>query len=94
MGRITVSFQERFLAELESLKSFRNALRTCEDQAAYDAIIEAATFERGAMVNSEIINVLDAILFCGLVNNRARIDRLEKRIEELEEALEKQKAVD
>ena len=87
MGRITVSFHERFLAEIESLKSFRDALRTKEDQAAYDAIIKAASFERGAMVNSDIVIVLDAILLCGLVYMTAGIERLEKRVQELENLL-------
>lgn len=87
MGRITVSFHERFLAEVESLKSFRDALRTKEDQAAYDTIIKAASFERGAMVNSDIVIVLDAILLCGLVYMTAGIARLEKRVQELEKLL-------
>lgn len=87
MGRITVSFHERFLTEVESLKSFRDALRTKEDQAAYDTIIKAASFERGAMVNSDIVVVLDAILLCGLVYMTAGIARLEKRVEELEKLL-------
>jgi len=72
------------LAEVDSLKKFRAALRTREDQAAYDVIIKAACFERSAMVNSDIVVVLDAILFCGLVDLRAMIIRLEKRVEELE----------
>ena len=93
MGRITVSFHERFLAEVESLKSFRDALRTKEDQAAYDAIIKAASFERGAMVNSDIVIVLDAILLCGLVYATASLLRLEKRVQELEKLLCEKRAL-
>jgi RecA/RadA recombinase len=87
MGRITVPFKMRFEEELESLKSYRDALRDLEKQAAYDAIIKACTSEQGAMANTDIPAILDAMLLTGVVDNRRRIDRLEKRFDLLEESV-------
>ncbi len=89
MGRITVPFKMRFEKELESLKSYRDALRDLEEQTAYDAVIKACTREQGAMANTDIPAVLDAILLTGLVESMKRISRLEKRFEFLEESLQK-----
>ncbi len=87
MGRITMPFQQRFMFQLEVLDNFRRGLKTEEDRAAYDAVIHAASFQRGAMANSDIVSVLDAILLSGLVDVYARKIRLEKRIRALEERL-------
>jgi hypothetical protein len=82
MGRITKPFKMRFEQELESLRSYRDALRDLETQAAYDAIIKACTREQGAMANTDIPAILDTMLLTAVVN-------LEKRVELLEE-LQKQ----
>jgi RecA/RadA recombinase len=78
MGRITKPFKMRFEQELESLRSYRDALRDLETQAAYDAIIKACTREQGAMANTDIPAILDTMLLTAVVN-------LEKRVELLEE---------
>jgi len=87
MGRITVPFKMRFEQELESLKSYRDALRDFEEQAAYDAIIRACTREQGAMANTDIPAILDAMLLTGLVDSMKQIMRLERRVESLEKSL-------
>jgi RecA/RadA recombinase len=89
MGRITVPFKMRFEQELESLKSYRDALRDLEEQAAYDAIIKACTSEQGAMANTDIPTILNAMLLTGLVDSMKRIARLERRLESVEESLHK-----
>ena len=89
IGRITVPFKMRFEQELESLKSYRDALRDLEEQAAYDAIIKACTSEQGAMANTDIPAILNAILLTGLVDSMKRIARLERRFESVEESLHK-----
>jgi hypothetical protein len=89
MGRITIPFKMRFEQELESLKSYRDALRDFEEQAAYDAIIKACTREQGAMANTDIPAILDAMLLTGLVDSMKQIVRLERRVESLEKSLHK-----
>lgn len=92
MGRIIVPFKMRFEQELESLKSYRDALRGLEEQIAYDAVIKACTREQGAMANTDIPTVLDAILLMGLAESMKLISRLERRFEFLEESLRKSKS--
>jgi len=86
MGRITVPFKIRFEEELESLRSYRSALRDLEKQAAYDEVVKACTSEQGAMANADIPAILDAMLLTAAVDNRRRIDHLSKRVESLEES--------
>ena len=81
----------RFKQELESLKSYRDALRDLEEQVAYDAVIKACTREQDAMANTDIPTVLDAMLLTGLVESMKRISCLERCFESLEESLRKSK---
>jgi DNA repair protein RadB len=87
LGRITVPFKQRLEAELDALQGFRDALKDLEQQAAYDQIIRACTSEQGALANTTIPAVLDAMLLTAAVDNRRRIDHLSKRLDALEAAM-------
>ncbi len=88
MGRIIVPFKMRFEQELESLRSYRDALRDLEMQAAYDAITKVCNREQGALANTDIPAVLSAMLLTGLTDARKDITRLERRIQSLETLVE------
>jgi len=87
LGRITVPFKQRLEAELDALQGFRDALKDLEQQAAYDQIIRACTSEQGALANTTIPAVLDAMLLTAAVDNRRRIDQLSKRLDALDAAM-------
>ena len=89
MGRITVPFKMKFEEELDSLKGFRDALKDLERQAAYDEIIKACTSEQGALANTDIPAILDAMLLTASVDNRRRINHLSRRVDSLEEKVRK-----
>ena len=85
--RITIPFKKKFEDELDSLKEFRDALKDLEGQAAYDQIIKACTSEQGALANTNIPAILDAMLLTASVDNRKRIEQLSKRLDFLEESI-------
>lgn len=89
MGRITIPFKMKFERELDSLKSFRDALKDLEKQAAYDEIVKACTGEQGALANADIPAILDAMLLTASVDNRKSITYLLKRVDTLEESMRK-----
>jgi hypothetical protein len=91
MGRITVPFKMRFEEELDSLKDFRDALKNLERQAAYDEIIKVCTSEQGAMANSNIPAILDAMLLTASVDHSRRIEHLSKRVDILEDEVNRLK---
>lgn len=92
LGRITVSFKKRFEEELDSLKGFRDALKNLEKQTAYDQIIKACTSEQGALANTTIPAILDAMLLIASVDNRRYIEQLSKRLYTLEKIIQKLKS--
>jgi len=92
LGRITIPFKKRFEEELDSLKGFRDALKNLEKQAAYDQIIKACTSEQGALANTTIPAILDAMLLIASVDNRRRIEQLSKRLYTLEKIIQKLKS--
>ncbi|RLI37331.1 hypothetical protein DRO66_04025 [Candidatus Bathyarchaeota archaeon] len=92
LGRITVPFKKRFEEELDSLKGFRDALKTLEKQAAYDQIIKACTSAQGALANTTIPAILDAMLLIASVDNRRRIEQTSKRLYTLEKIIQKMKS--
>ena len=87
MGRITVPFKMKFERELDSLRGFRDALKDLEKQAAYDEIIRACTAEQGALANTDIPAVLDAMLLAASVDNRKSINHLSRRVDSLETSM-------
>jgi RecA/RadA recombinase len=89
MGRITVPFKMRLEQELEELKAFRDALKDLERQTAYDEIVKACTSEQGAMANTDIPAVLDAMLLTATVDNSRRISHLSRRVDSLEKSVRK-----
>ena len=92
LGRITIPFKMRFEKELISLKGFRDALKDLEKQAAYDEIVKACTSEQGALANTNIPAILDAMLLAASVDNRRRIEKLSKRLNSIEESIQTLKA--
>lgn len=84
LGMITVPFKVKFERELDSLKGFRDALKDLEKQAAYDEIIRTCTAEQGALANTDIPAVLDAMLLAASVDNRKSINHLSRRVDSLE----------
>ena len=85
LERIALPFKVKFDQELKSLGSFRDALRSLEMQAAYDEIVQVCTSEQGALANTDIPAILDAMLLATAVSNRRLVDRLSKRVDALEE---------
>ncbi len=87
LGRITVPFKQRLNEELDALQGFRDALKDLERQTAYDRIIRACTSEQGALANTDIPAILDALLLTAAVDNRRRIEQLSQRLDVLEGAI-------
>ncbi|MFQ6076513.1 MAG: hypothetical protein ACE5Z5_10330 [Candidatus Bathyarchaeia archaeon] len=85
MGRITPSFRQLFMREVERLrKGFRPTLTDPEHQRALDGLIRAWSGESAAMMMSNIPATLDAMNLLANVHTRAEMERLERRLEELE----------
>ena len=69
----------------DRVAGFRDALKNLERQAAYDQIVRACTSEQGALANTDIPAMLDAMLLTASVDNRSLIEQLSKRLDSLEE---------
>lgn len=89
MGRITPSFRQLFLKEVERLrKKFQPALVDPEHRRAFDELIRTWSGESAAMTQSNIPATLDALNLLANVHTRAEIEGLRGRLEELEGKLE------
>ena len=89
MGRITVPFAYVFGADLETIKVFSEKLKDKERRAACDAVIRACTAEQGPIKNANIPDTISAMELVACVDAARELARLEKRVLELEEVLEK-----
>lgn len=88
MGRITPSFRQLFIREVESLRrNLQPALTDPEHRRALDELIQAWSEESAAMMMSNIPATLDAMNLLANVHTRAEIERLERRLKGLEERI-------
>jgi hypothetical protein len=92
MGRITPSFRQLYLGQIEHLRSrsgFQNTLIDLENSRALDSLIkEAWSPEGAAMAQANIPAVLDVMNLMASVHNKSASDALRKRVEELEKRLQ------
>jgi len=86
MGRVTPSFRQTYQEFLERIrKNYVEMLRDEGHREAFDALLrEAWDREHAAMANSELPLVLDAMNLTANLHNKSEIQRLKKRLDELE----------
>lgn len=91
MGRVTPSFTQVYQELIERLRrDFVPMLRDAEHREAFEAMLtDAWDRERAAMGNSEVALLLDALNLMANVHNKSQNERLERRVEGLEERLTK-----
>jgi hypothetical protein len=88
MGRVTPSFRQTYQELLERLrKNYVEMLRDEGHREAFDALLrEAWDREHAAMANSELPLVLDALNLTANLHNQSEIQRLKRRLDELEKS--------
>jgi hypothetical protein len=89
MGRVTPSYRQTYQEFLERIrKNYVEMLRDEGHREAFEALLrEAWDREHAAMANSELPLVLDALNLTANLHNQSEIQRLERRLEELEKNL-------
>lgn len=89
-GRVTPSFRQLFLEEVERLKKkFQEALLEEEHREGFDHLLrEAWQPESHAMQNASIPHTLDVMNLMADVHLAGEVERLRRRVEELEERLD------
>lgn len=81
MGRITLSFRQLFMSEVEELKrGFYKALLDPDHREVFNLLVRAWCSEDYAMSNANIPCVLDNMNLMANVHNRKCIEELRKRI--------------
>jgi hypothetical protein len=86
MGRITPSFRQLFLSEVEELKrSFYRALLDPAHREAFNLLVRAWCSEDTAMANAFIPCVVDNMNLLANVHNRKCMEELRKRTKEVNE---------
>jgi len=88
MGRITPSFRQLFLSEVEQLrKDFQGALLDKGNREAFDLLIRAWCSEDHAMGNSNVPCTLDIMNLMANVHNRKCVGQLRNEIKECDEKI-------
>jgi len=83
MGRITPSFRQLFLSEVDELKrSFYKALLDPDHREAFNLLVRAWCSEDTAMSFASIPCILDNMNLLANVHNKKCIEELRKRIKE------------
>jgi uncharacterized coiled-coil protein SlyX len=83
MGRTILPLSQMLAEHEQRLTKFRRALRA-EDQQAFDALFEQARLHIQAAVYAANPDPAEAFFLSMLIENWKLIDRLEKRVAELE----------
>lgn len=89
MGRITPSFRTLFVEEVYKLrKGFRKTLLDPEHQRAFDDLVGVWSREAAAMIESGVPAVLDNMNLLANVHTKTEMERLKRRLKELEKRIE------
>jgi hypothetical protein len=88
MGRTVLPFSQVLAAQQQRLSKFRRALRR-EDQQALDALFEQARLHVQAAVYAASPDPAEAFFISVLIENRKMITRLEAKVTQLEQQMER-----
>ena len=88
MGRTVLPFSQVLAGQQERLSKFRRALRK-EDQRALDSLFEQARLHVQAGVYAAIPDPAEALFMSVLIENWKLVSRLEARVKELEERIDR-----
>jgi uncharacterized coiled-coil protein SlyX len=88
MGRTVLPFSQVLAAQQQRLSKFRRALRR-EDQQALDALFEQARLHVQAAVYAASPDPAEAFFISVLIENRKVINRLEAKVAQLEQRMER-----
>jgi uncharacterized coiled-coil protein SlyX len=88
MGRTVLPFSQVLAAQQQRLSKFRRALRR-EDQQALDALFEQARLHVQAAVYAASPDPAEAFFISVLIENRKVISRLEAKVAQLEQRMER-----
>ena len=95
MGRITPSFRQLYLKQIEKLKrsnGFQNMLLNRDHRKSFDLLLKDAwSPESAALSNAGIPSVLDMMNLMASVHNKKCIEELKERVRDLERLLEEAK---
>lgn len=88
MGRITPSFRQLFVTQVEQLrKDFQRTLLDKDNRDAFDLLIRAWYSEDTAMSNANIPCVLDNMNLLANVHNKKCIEQLCKEAQEIDKRI-------
>ena len=88
MGRFQPSVRAAFGDTLKKLrKEYQEALVNAKRQEAFDRLVEVWSSEMGAISYVESLSLIDLLLLSSAVDNRASIESLRKRIDNLDPKL-------
>lgn len=83
MGRTNPTFRDTLRGIRERWADYRRGLRR-RDQSRFDALFEYAAEHADASTHLNRVNPMSSVLFSIALEQEARLDELEARIEELE----------
>ena len=88
MGRLTQAARASFLDHLNVMKKeYREALVSKGRREAFDRLVEAWSSELGAISYAESLSLMDLVLLTGEVDNRAFLEALRLRLDNLDARL-------
>jgi hypothetical protein len=88
MGRFQPSARAAFGDTLKKLrKEYQEALVNAKRREAFDRLVEVWSSEMGAISYVESLSLIDLLLLSSAVDNRASIESLRKRIDNLDPKL-------
>ncbi len=88
MGRLTQATRASFQNHLSRMRlEYREALVNVGRREAFDKLVEAWSSELGAISYAESLNLMDLILLTGEVDNRAFLEALKLKLDNLDARL-------
>jgi hypothetical protein len=88
MGRLTQASRASFQDHLNVMrKEYKEALMSMGRREAFDRLVEAWTSELGAISYAESLSLMDLILLTGEVDNRALLETLKLKLNDLDARL-------
>jgi Rad3-related DNA helicase len=88
MGRLTQAARASFQDHLNNMRTeYREALVSTGRREAFDRLVEAWSSELGAISYAESLSLMDLILLTGEVDNRAYLEALRLKLDNLDHRL-------
>ena len=88
MGRLTPATRANFQEQLSRMRlEYKDALMSRGRRAAFDELVKAWSSELGAISYAETIPLMDLILLTGEIDNRAFLESLKLRLDNLDAKL-------